>query len=114
MSEVFSQRLHALGGEAREDLAKALKAATKPAIVRSAFDLPAAQQSAIQNAVNVTFSADVPLRFETAADLVSGIELATDGHKVSWSIAGYLASLEKGLGELLKEQDKVAPEGKNP
>jgi len=39
--------------------------------------------------------------FETAPDLVSGIELATNGHKVAWSIADYLASLEKGVGELL-------------
>jgi F-type H+-transporting ATPase subunit b len=30
--------------------------------------------------------------------------------KVAWSIAEYLASLEKGVGELLKEKDK--PEAK--
>jgi len=114
MSEVFTQRLRTLSGKVKEDLDKALKGTAKPATVRSAFDLTAEQQSAIQNAVNVTFSADVPLRFETAGNLVSGIELATDGHKLSWSIAGYLESLEKGVGELLKERDNAAPQGKNP
>ena len=49
------------------------------------------------------------MRFETAPDLVSGIELTTNGQKVGWSISDYLASLEKGVGELLKEKDKPAP-----
>jgi F-type H+-transporting ATPase subunit b len=48
--------------------------------------------------------------FETAPDVISGIELTTNGQKVAWSIAEYLASLEKGVGELLKEKDK--PEAK--
>ena len=77
--------------------------------MRSAFDLPAEQRAAIQNALNETFSAEIHVRFETAPDLVSGIELTTNGQKVAWSIADYLASLEKGVGELLKEKDKLKP-----
>jgi len=46
------------------------------------------------------------LRFETAPDLISGIELTTNGQKVAWSIADYLASLEKGVEELLKVKDE--------
>ena len=57
-------------------------------------------------------------RFETAPDLISGIELSTNGQKVAWSIADYLASLEKGVGELLKEKDKpeatTAPKPEEP
>jgi F-type H+-transporting ATPase subunit b len=104
MSEVFTQRLRTLNGATKDTLAAALKGATQPAIVRSAFDLPAAQQSAIRTAVNETFSADIPLQFETAPDLVSGVELVTDGHKLSWSIAEYLASLQESVGELLQEK----------
>jgi F-type H+-transporting ATPase subunit b len=74
-------------------------------VVRSTFDLPAEQRSAIQNALNETFSADIPVRFETAPDLVGGVELTTNGQKVGWSIADYLASLEKGVDELLEENN---------
>ena len=81
--------------------------------MRSAFDLPAEQRAAIQNALNETFSAEIHVRFETAPDLVSGIELTTNGQKVAWSIADYLASLEKGVGELLKEKDKPEAEGRS-
>ncbi len=106
MSEVFTRRLHTMDGKAKEGLAEALKTAAEPAIVRSAFDLPTAQRAAIQNALNETFSAEVRVRFETAPQLVSGIELTTHGQKLAWSITDYLASLEKGVGELLKESNK--------
>jgi F-type H+-transporting ATPase subunit b len=106
---VFTRRLREMDGKAKETLGAALKSAPAPAVVRSAFDLPAEQRATIQNAVNETFSADIHLRFETTPDLVSGIELTANGQKVAWSIADYLASLEKGVGELLKEQEKPAP-----
>src|ERR1019366_8752131 len=93
-------------GQAKAGLADALKTASAPALVRSAFDLPAQQRAAIQNALNETFSAEIHIRFETAPDLISGIELSTNGQKVAWSIADYLASMEKGVDELLKENDK--------
>ena len=109
LGEVFTRRLREMDGKAKETLGAALKSAREPAVVRSAFDLPAAQRAVIQNALNETFSADIHLRFETAPDLVSGIELTASGQKVAWSIAHYLASLEKGVGELLKEQDKPEP-----
>ena len=110
MSDVFTRRLRELNGQSKASLAEALKSASDPALVRSAFDLPAEGRAAIQKAINETFSADVHLRFEAAPDLVSGIELSANGQKVAWSIADYLMTLEKGVGELLKE--KAKPEAK--
>ena len=108
LGEVFTRRLREMDGKAKEVLAGALKTASGPALVRSAFDLPAEQRAAIQNALNETFSAEIQVRFETAADLISGIELTTNGQKVAWSIADYLTSLEKGVDELLKEKNQPA------
>jgi len=104
--EVFTRRLREMDGQVKAGLAEALKTASDPAIVRSAFDLPAEQRKAIKNTLNETFSAEINVRFETAPDLISGIELTTNGQKVAWSIADYLGSLEKGVDELLKERDK--------
>ena len=100
--DAFARRLRGLDGPAREALAKALATATGPALVRSAFDLPADQRSGVQTAINETFSADVALRFETAPDLVAGIELSANGQKVAWNISGYLASLKQGVEELVQ------------
>ena len=106
LGEVFTRRLREMDGEAKAGLAEALKTTSEPALVRSACDLPAEQRAAIQNALNETFSADIHLRFQTAPDLIGGIELTTNGQKVAWSIADYLVSLEKGIDELLKKKDK--------
>jgi F-type H+-transporting ATPase subunit b len=105
MAEVFTRRLREMDGQAKEGLGEALKTAPEPALVRSAFDLPAKQRAAIHDAVNETFSAEIHLRFETAPEVISGIELTANGQKVAWSIADYLVSLEKGVEELLKEKD---------
>ena len=106
LGEVFTRRLREMDGQVKADLAEALKTASDPALVRSAFDLPAEERTAIQHALDETFSAEIRIRFETAPELISGIELTTNGQKVAWSIADYLASLEKGVDELLKEQDR--------
>ena len=95
-----------MDGKAKAGLAAALKTAAHPALVRSAFDLPAEQRAVIQQALNETCSAEIHVRFETAPDLISGIELTTNGQKVAWSIADYLTFLEKGVDELLKGRDK--------
>jgi F-type H+-transporting ATPase subunit b len=110
VSEAFIRRLGTMDGKAKDEIATALKTASEPVVVRSAFGLPEAQRAALKKALNETFSAEVPVRFETAPDLISGIELTTNGQKIAWSIADYLASLEKGVDELLKEKDK--PEAK--
>jgi F-type H+-transporting ATPase subunit b len=109
MGEVFDRRLRELDDKSKSVLGEALKKNSEPALIRSTFDLPEAQRAAVQNALNETFSAEIHIRFETSPDLVSGIELSANGQKVGWSIADYLASLEKGVGELLKEKDKPAP-----
>lgn len=111
MAEIFTRRLRELNGEPKHLFAEALKTATEPALIRSAFDLPTDQRAAIQTSLNETFSAEVPIRFETAPDLVSGIELSANGQKVAWSISGYLSSLEKGIGEMLDVKVQPPPQG---
>ncbi len=79
-----------------------LKSAAEPALITSAFDLPAPQRTAIQNALNEIFAADIRVRFETAPEKISGIELSAQGQKIAWSIADYLAALENGVNEIVK------------
>lgn len=106
LAAVFARRLRDMDNSMKSGLAEALKTASDPAIVRSAFDLPVEQRATIQNTINETFSADIRLRFETSPDLISGIELTTNGQKVAWSIADYLMSMEHVATDFLKEKDK--------
>ena len=119
LSQVFTRRLRAMDGPEKAGLAEALRTAPDPVLVRSAFDLPAEQRAAIQSSLNETFSTEIPIRFETAPNVISGIELTTNGQKVGWSIADYLGSLERGIDQLLKEDNRPTakaepePETKN-
>ncbi|MDZ4695167.1 MAG: F0F1 ATP synthase subunit delta [Deltaproteobacteria bacterium] len=105
--EAFIRRLGELDDTPKAQLTESIKDSTETALVRSAFDLPGEQRAAIQKALNEAFSADIQLRYETAPDLVSGIEFSTNGQKIAWSIANYLTSLEKGVAELLKQPAKT-------
>jgi F-type H+-transporting ATPase subunit b len=110
LGEVFTRRLREMDAKSKAALGAALQATPGAAVVRSAFELPADQRAAIQNALNETFSAEVRIQFETAPDLVAGIELTASGQKVSWSIADYLTSMEEGVDELMQAKD--LPEAK--
>ncbi len=108
MVGVFTQRLRDLPAPAKAQLAAALQPDGEPALVRSHFSLPAEQQAAIQDAVNVCFSADVPLRFDTADDAICGIELSAGGQKLAWTIAEYLRDLQDEVSALLVPTAKLA------
>ena len=113
----FVRRLQALDGEAKARLAQVLgagavasagdpragagAAAPSGALVRSALDLPDAQRAEVQAAVDAAFGVGAPLRFETAPDLVAGIELSARGQKLAWSIADYLDAVQRGVDALL-------------
>jgi len=103
MVEVFIRRIRELSGAE-----KAQMATTQPALVRSTFDLPPAQKTAVASAVKESIAADIQIRFETAPDQVSGIELVSNGHKLAWSIAEYLAAMEKSVGEVLQQKPQSA------
>ena len=104
INDVFTRRVREMNNEAKDAIASALKGSSTPVQVRSAFELPSQQRDAIQRAINETLSADVPIRYEIAPDVISGIELTANGRKIAWSIADYLDSLETSIAEVLKTQ----------
>ena len=108
IGEVFTRRLRELDPKAKELLGAALNNSSQPTVVRSAFDLPADQRAAIQNALNETFSAVVRIKFEDSQDVICGIELTANGQKVAWSISSYLAWLSKKVSDLVDAQSPAA------
>ena len=103
--EVFVQRLQAMEGPTLAAMSDALESVSdsEPALLRSAFELPAPQGAAIQAALDRVFGRPIPLAFETAPELVCGIELSAQGQKLAWSIADYLDELASGMDALVSE-----------
>jgi F-type H+-transporting ATPase subunit b len=111
MSVELVRRLRALDGRAKEALGTALATCSTPAVIRSAFDLPPEHCDEIRRALEETFPRQVDIRFETAPEIVSGIELTANGQKLAWSISDYLSSLAKGINEVLGERDEPDSSG---
>ena len=107
VGEVFTRRLREMDAKHKDELGAALRASPEASLVRSAFDLPAEQKSAIQKALNETFSADVRVRYEIDPNAISGIEFTAQGQRLAWSISSYLDSFDAGLEKLLSQQAPV-------
>ena len=105
---VFTRRLGEMDDKAKQALGAALKTSSEPALLMSAFEMPAPQRATIQNALNETFSAEIRVQFKTAPDTICGIELSANGQKIGWNIAEYLTALDQKVGELLTAQPEPA------
>lgn len=111
IATVFVRQLNALNGDEKDRLVAILKMSHQPAVVRSAFDLSQSERAEIENAITEALVPDLAVRFETASNLLGGIELGANGHKISWSISGYLSSLERSIRDVLEE--KAIPDEKS-
>jgi F-type H+-transporting ATPase subunit b len=67
-------------------------AVTQVALVRSAEDASAAARTNLEAAIHERLGA-MAVRFETAPELICGLELSVAGQKLAWSVADYLSSL---------------------
>lgn len=105
-ANTFIKKLKESTDDEKKQFTDAFKSNANAILVRSAFELPPNQQSEIHDAVNIILSADAQVQFKTAPEIISGIELSTNGYKLSWSFSEYLNSLEKNISESMKEKAK--------
>lgn len=106
----FIKRLHALNDDEKQKFITAFKSNANTILVRSAFDLPTPQQAAISDAVSETLGTKTTLQFTTTPELISGIELTTNGYKLAWSFAEYLQSLQNNISAAAKDKQNAKPE----
>jgi F-type H+-transporting ATPase subunit b len=62
-------------------------------LIRSAQDPSAAGRTKLEAAIHECLDANVVVRFDTAAELVGGLDLSVDGVKLAWSVSDYLSTL---------------------
>jgi F-type H+-transporting ATPase subunit b len=104
MTEIFLDRLRELNTEQITELKSAFKKSSDALLVRTAFKMSAQQRADIETLIAEIFGKQKPLEFIVVPDLVSGIEISSDGRKIAWSITDYLGSLAKSVDDLLKNK----------
>jgi F-type H+-transporting ATPase subunit b len=111
-TNIFIKRLNESTNKEKKQFVETFKTGSDPILVQSAFDLPEKQQADIKNAVNKILGAETRFKFKTTPELVSGIELTSNGYKLAWSISEYLDSLQKSISETMNEESNAEPEKK--
>jgi len=106
----FIRRLEAAKEEEKKQFIDAFRSNANTILIRSAFDLPPKQQEDLAGAVDKVLGSKALLQFKTTPELISGIELTTNGYKLAWSFSGYLHSLEQMIIGKAKETPEKAEE----
>lgn len=103
---VFAERLREMNADQKKALIAAMTSGHGPVTVRSALDISPELKIKIEKAIGDGLDPKAKVEFETAPDLISGIELGVNGQKLAWSVADYLSSMGEGYADLLKENGK--------
>ncbi len=102
MLEVFIRRVADLNDAQKAQIVPPPAGAHSGApLLRSAFALTPAQRANIAAAFSRWPCEGGALQFETAPDLISGLELRVGGQKLAWNVAAYLGTVEEKAAGLL-------------
>ncbi len=104
MIRTFVERLEEMDDSEKEAFKEFYKYPEGIVLVRSAFEIPVGFQEKIKEVLRDQTGAEVRVHFEIDEDLISGIEISARNAEISWSIAGYLDSLEADFSRVIEER----------
>jgi F-type H+-transporting ATPase subunit b len=100
----FIRRIEGLDKEKSAQIRKAISGGGNKVVVQSAFGIPAQTQGRIEQALKKQISNGFTIRYDTEPEIVSGVELRVNGHKIAWSLNEYLETLVENLSETLQKE----------
>jgi len=100
----FIRRVEGLDKEKSAQIRKAISGGGNKVVVQSAFGIPVQTQGRIEQALKKQISNGFTIRYDTEPEIVSGVELRVNGHKIAWSLNEYLETLVENLSETLQKE----------
>ena len=88
--------------------AKLSAAAAIKVIIQSAFNISASRQTQIEEVLKKQITNGFTIRYLEQPEIVSGIELRVNGHKIAWSLNEYLEALVESMTETLQKEAHAA------
>lgn len=107
----FIRQLSAGEGDDQSAFPDLEEFAGKPLLIRSGAELKAEDKQQLLVILQKLFAKEPAVSYETDPKLIGGMEIVSEGHKISWSIAAYLESLHANLQSLMLD---FAPESAIP
>jgi len=112
MVDVFLVRIQKMKKKERETLAASIKEAGDEVFIRSAFEIPPKMRKKITRALHRHLTDEINPHYETASDLILGIELKTRGRKIAWNLRHYLDTMEENALRTLEQEAQGKTGGK--
>lgn len=106
MADKFISRLQGIESDAKAEITESLQKSESKVVIRSAFELPDVLREKITSTVQKQFldGQELDARFETSSEMIAGIEMQVDSHRVAWIIRDYLAGLEERIRETIRKE----------
>lgn len=108
MIDVLTRRLRELDEQKRRTLTESIRMSGNKVVVRTAFEIRDEPRQRLLQELRNGFSDEVSLQPEVSPDLLCGIEVSVQDHKLAWTFDDYLASLEANLFDSLDGETAYA------
>lgn len=100
---VFLERLNSLDDEEQKAIRTALNGSAHQAEIRTGFPVSDEGREQLIRALQKQFQKGVDLQFNTAPELICGIELRAQSQRLIWTLDSYLTGLEDRVFQALEE-----------
>lgn len=94
---VLIHKMQTLDDENNQKLKNALGHKDKAVTIRSVFGLPDTAKLELEKAISAISGLQHEIQYQSAPELVSGIEIDAGNYQLSWNIEAYLESLKAGV-----------------
>jgi len=104
----FLRRVKALDEEKSVQMRKAISGGGNRVTIQSAFGIPALRRTQIEETLKKQITNSFTINYLQQPEIVSGIEMRVNGHKIAWSLNEYLETLVENLTETLQKEAHAA------
>lgn len=104
----FIRRVKALDEEKSVQIRNAIRGGGNQVVIQSAFGISDQRKAQLEDVLKKQITNGFTLRYMTQPEIVSGIELRVNGHKIAWSLNEYLETLVENLTETLQKEAHAA------
>ncbi|TDG36468.1 F0F1 ATP synthase subunit B [Pedobacter changchengzhani] len=106
--EVFIHKIKNISDSDKKQFIDAFHSESSPIVIKTASKLSEKDHKSIKSAIDSVLGDHSKYEFTTDSKMIGGVDLATNGYKLSWSFSAYLNSLEKNMTSIKNEAQQVA------
>jgi F-type H+-transporting ATPase subunit b len=103
---VFVKRLQEMKKKDLKEIARSVQDGDRRVLVRSGHEVSTKMRQKITRTIHQRIAEGLEVDYETAPDLLLGIELKTLNRKLPWTLKEYLSDLEQSAASLLASAEE--------